>query len=229
MPSDRHFHAVNKIIFDFWEEAAPTDTTHPQDRYVLDRVSHGFDLRCLPGPFSGPLRTAPVVLLYLAPGWNQQDVDEAATPEGQARYAKRRGGYQPLEGPEHHMPGWKWWSSRTRIFGPWQKVRERIAILEISGYHSKTFTNEHVLTALPSSRVALDWAQEELFPQAEKGERVVICMRSPHYWGLGKRSRYGKSLFVPEVTRGGHILKAGEHNPVRAEILMTVQAAIAER
>jgi len=69
---------------------------------------------------------------------------------------------------------------------------------------------------------------EVLLPQAKKGERVVICMRSPHYWDLGKRSRYGKALFVPLVTRGGHMLKTGEHSAVRDEILATVQAAIAE-
>jgi hypothetical protein len=108
------------------------------------------------------------------------------------------------------------------------KVCKKIAILEISGYHSNAFTNPHVLTALPSSRAALDWAQEVLFPEAEKGERIVICMRSPHYWGLGKRSRYGKALFVPLVTRGGHMLKTGAHSNVRAEVLATVQAAIAE-
>jgi hypothetical protein len=220
---------MNGDIFGFWEEAAAGDTTHPRDRYVLDRVTHGFDLRCLPGPFSGPLRTAPVVLLYLAPGLTQEDIDEAGTPGGQARYARRRSGYQPLEGPEDHMPGWVWWSSRTRIFGPWQKIREKIAILELSGYHSRKFTNGHVLTALPSSRVALDWAQEILFPMAERGERVVICMRSPHYWGLGKRSRYGKALFVPQVTRGGHMLKTGENGAVRDEILAAVQVGIAAR
>lgn len=216
-------------ILDFREEAEPSDTMHPRDRYVLDRVSHGFDLRCLPGPFSGPLRTAPVVLLYLAPGWTQEDVAEAATPEGQKRYAERRTGHQRLEGPEDHLPGWKWWSSRTRVFGSWQRLRDKVAILDISCcYHSKTFTNEHVLTALPLSRVAVDWAQDMLFPAAENGERVVICMRSPHYWGLGKRSRYGKALFVPQVTRGGHMLRAGEHTTVREEVLAAVQTALAE-
>jgi hypothetical protein len=219
---------MNRDIFEFWKEAAPNDTTHPRDRYVLDRVRHSFDLRCLPGPFSGPLRTAPVVLLYLTPGWSPEDIDEAATPEGQARYAERRTGHQPLEGPEDHLPGWKWWSSRTKVFGPWHQLRDKIAILEISGYHSRTFTNEHVLTALPSSRIALDWAQEVLFPQAERGDRVVICMRSPQYWGLGKRSRYGQSLFVPAVTRGGHMLRTGEHGSVRDEIFSTVREAIAE-
>src|SRR6266851_5256387 len=127
---------MNKDIFEFWAVAAPNDTTHPHDRYVLERVSHGFDLRCLPAPFGGSLRIAPIVLLYLAPGWCQEDVEEAGTPEGQARYAERRRGYQPLEGPEDHLPGWKWWTSRTKAFGSWQTIRNKVAILELSCYHS---------------------------------------------------------------------------------------------
>ena len=215
---------MNKDIFDFWAEAAPTDTTHPTDRNVLARVSHRLDLRCLPTPFNGPLRTAPVVLLYLAPGWAQEDVDEACTPEGHARLAELRKGYQPLAGPDDYKPDWKWWSSRTRAFGPWREIHERVAILDISGYHSKTFADAHVLAALPSSRVALDWAQEVLFPEAESGKRVVICMRSPQYWGLGKKSRYGEALFVPEVTRGGHM----RHGAVREAVVAAAVAAIAK-
>jgi hypothetical protein len=182
----------------------------------------------LASPFQRAIEKGPVVLLYLTPGWCQEDVDEAGTPKGQARYAERRRGYQPLEGPEDHMPSWKWWSSRTKPFGPWEKIREKVAILNISGYHSKTFTNEHVLAALPSSRATLDWAQEILFPQAEKGERTVICMRSSPYWGLGKTSRYGEALFAPSTTRSGHMLKWGEHGAIRDEVRAAAQAAIAK-
>jgi hypothetical protein len=56
-------------IFDFWSNL-PSDTkVHPADKPIFNRVStdlkhgHGFDLRCLPLPFAGRLRTAPVVLL----------------------------------------------------------------------------------------------------------------------------------------------------------------------
>ena len=46
-----------------------------------------------------------------------------------------------------------------------------------------------------------------LFPQAEAGERVVICMRSAAYWGLETGRSYGKGLFAPHVTRSGHLRK----------------------
>jgi hypothetical protein len=55
----------------------------------------------------------------------------------------------------------------------------------------------------------LDWAQSVLFPQAERGERVVICMRAVNFWGLEAGQRYGKALFAPQTTRGGHMRKRG--------------------
>jgi hypothetical protein len=213
-------------IFEFWSEAAPSDKVHPKDRYVLDRVKHGFDLRCLPACFAGPLKTAPVVLLYLSPGLNMKDIEEADTPEGQARHAERRKGYQPLRGPDDHEPAWRWWSGRTKAFGPWEQLQHRVAILNISAYHSRTFDDQHILSALPSCRVTLDWAQEVLFRQAENGERVVVCMRSAPFWGLGKRGRYGHSLFAPAAGRGGYMLKQGEDSVVRAEVVAAVQAAL---
>jgi hypothetical protein len=47
----------------------------------------------------------------------------------------------------------------------------------------------------------LDWAQSVLFTQAERGERVVICMREVNFWGLEAGQRYGKALFAPQTTR----------------------------
>jgi hypothetical protein len=154
-------------------------------------------------------------------------VEEADTFEGQARYAERRKGYQPLRGPDDHQPAWRWWSQRTKAFGPWQQLQRKVAILNISGYHSKTFDDWHVLAALPSCRVTLEWAQEVLFPEAESGKRVVVCMRSASYWGLGKQRRYGVSLFAPAAGRGGHMLKQGDDLVIRTDVVAAVQAALA--
>jgi hypothetical protein len=60
--------------------------------------------------------------------------------------------------------------------------------------------------ALPSSRVSLAWAQEKLFPEAEAGKRIVICMRSATYWGLETGRKYKGTLFAPPANRGGHLL-----------------------
>ncbi|MCP1849402.1 MULTISPECIES: hypothetical protein [unclassified Bradyrhizobium] len=63
-------------IFKFWSKIGKAETIHPLDRPIFDRLnhSHGFDLRCLPCNFGGKLRTAPVVLLYLSPGFSEPDV-----------------------------------------------------------------------------------------------------------------------------------------------------------
>jgi hypothetical protein len=78
-----------------------------------------------------------------------------------------------------------------------------------------------MLAALPSSRVCLDWAQSVLFPQAEAGERVVVCLRSPKYWGLGNDESVG-SLFCPPCTRGAFML----HGEIRDRVKNAVQEAV---
>lgn len=223
---------VSKDIFEFWSEVAPTDKVHPRDRCVFRRlgdVGHGFNLQCLPTCFAGPLRTAPVVLLYLSPGFSQENVDEANTPEAQARYHERRQGYQPLPGRDGPEPAWwQWWSSRTKVFGPWEQLRDKLAILNISAYHSANLTHHHVLAALPSCRATLDWAQETLFPQAERDERVVVCMRSARYWGLSKSGRHRGSLFAPkDVTRSGYLTSKGTNTAILAEVIDAVKAQLA--
>lgn len=168
-------------IFDFWAECPPDARVHPRDVPVFGRPfvgNMGLDLNCLPTCFAGRLRTAPVVLLYLSPGWRQSDVEEASTATAQARYAERRQGNQPLDGKDDHLDHYLWWTSRTKLYGPPEVARDKIAFLNLGAYHSPSFEAHHALAALPSSRVALDWAHEVLFPQAMKGDKVVVCMRA---------------------------------------------------
>src|SRR5215217_1670213 len=102
-------------IFDFWAEAAGNDRVHPRDRAIVGRIKHRFDLECLPAPFRGPLRTAPVVLLYLSPGLSDFDRDEANNPQAHARYVEERKGFTSYYGPDHHPTWWKWWASRIAV------------------------------------------------------------------------------------------------------------------
>jgi hypothetical protein len=209
-------------IFEFWSRMGLGERVHPADREVLDRVQHGFDLRCLPGSFAGRLRTAPIVLLYLSPGWAPQDRIDARTPSSQEFYIRKYTGNEPLH-YDDKRPGNRWLASRTSCFGSWDAVRSYVAVLNIGAYHSKTFEDAPLLAALPSSRVSLSWAQEVLFPQAMAGERVVVCMRAARFWGLEMGRRYGEALFAPPVTRGGHML----HGRMRKEVIHAVTAAIA--
>jgi len=210
-------------IFAFWSVVGPTDTVHPADRDVFGRVEgkHQFDLRCLPSCFMGPLRTAPNVLLYLSPGFRESDAEEAKSPREQDRYMRMRSGDQRLPGADEHKPTFAWWSSKTRVFGPAEGLRTQIAVLNIGAYHSRKFNDDPLLVALPSSLVSIDWAQRELFPQAEAGDRIVICLRASRFWGLAKGLQHG-FLFAPHVTQSGH-MHEGE---MRDEIIRKVRARL---
>jgi len=182
-----------------------SDHVHPADARILDKVDHGFDLKCLPCPFNGRLRDAPVVLLYLSPGWSKEEVKNAKIPPYQEFYMRWRRGRLGLQDPATNFKSARWWMSRTKCFGAPEKVRSKIAILNIGAYHSETFKDYSLLASLPSCRVSLDWAQNVLFPQAESGKRVVVCLRSANFWGLSPETKYRGTLFVPRATRSGHM------------------------
>jgi hypothetical protein len=69
-------------------------------------------------------------------------------------------------------------------------VKNKIALLNIGAYHSADARSFGSLLALPSSRVSVGWAQDVLFPDAEAGRRIVVCMRSASYWGLEQGRKY---------------------------------------
>ena len=208
-------------IFDFWSRIGPADRVHPADRETFARSpGHSFDHRGLPGCFMGPLRTAPVILLYLSPG--ADDGADADIETNQKRQMRMRAGNEPLPSETDNEATWKWWKSRTDCFAEdWRSLRSRVAFLNIGAYHSNEVRDVRLLLSLPSSRVALDWATYTLFPQARAGERVVVCMRSQRFWGLAG-GRTGRSLFAPDVTRGGHM----HHGPAREEVIATVKNAL---
>jgi hypothetical protein len=184
-------------------------------------------------PAEGRLKDAPVVLLYLSPGLTEQDVHDARTKRGQKEAAKRRTGRHSFPKVES-----RWLKSRTKVFKidydttkvliDYKTLRHKLSVLNIGAYHAKSFKAHPLLAALPSSRVSLDWAQNVLFPQAIRGQRIVICMRAANYWGLEPGRRYGRSLFAPFTTRSGHMRKkTRREKELRQEIICAVQRAIA--
>jgi hypothetical protein len=210
-------------IFEFWSRIGRGENIHPADRATFARINakkHGFRLDCLPACFGGRLRDAPIVLLYLSPGFSVNDVAEAQTDEGKDYYLKRWQGYEPIRSPESGK--WTWMTSRTKSFGDWTKVKDKIALLNIGAYHSLSVNSYPSLLALPSSRVAMEWAHGVLFPDAEAGKRIVICMRSAAYWGLDTGRRYGIGLFAPLVNRGGYLL----NNDDNKRLIELVQARV---
>ncbi|WP_338829141.1 hypothetical protein [Bradyrhizobium sp. 27S5] len=112
-------------IFKFWSMIGKADTIHPLDRPVFARLndSHGFDLRCLPAKFGGKLRTAPIVLLYLSPGFSETDVKIARSKEGQERYVKQRTGR--LGFTDHHPEAARWRRERLAWLGEPEVIKDR--------------------------------------------------------------------------------------------------------
>jgi hypothetical protein len=206
--------AMDESLFKFWEGVSPATKVHPEDEAVFQtNGKHNLNLECLPNPFYGPLRTAPIVLLYLNPGLSQQDLSEAESEEGREFYWRQRQGNEPLRS-QIKLEKKSWWVSRTKRFGidP-EYLRHKLAVIELCAYHSKTFTDGSLLPKLPSSRIALSWATSNLFAQARSQKRVVICLRSAKHWGLTIGNHEGW-LFVPKVTRSGYMFKNENRNAV---------------
>lgn len=229
-------------IFDFWAGIPDDARVHPADAEVFERQpgwpkgeerpgerpNHNFNLDCLPIGFFGPLRTAKVVLLFLSPGYDDFDTAHAQSVAGRTYYREQRGGLRRLPSQSDHEGAHRWWMRVVRQFSPDPvALADQIAILNIGAYHSRKFHDWHMLTALQSSRVALDHAQQVLFPQAEAGERIVVCLRSARLWGLsrgedGKGRQFGKALFVPSCTPGGMM----HHGEVRLATIAAVRDAV---
>jgi hypothetical protein len=199
-------------IFKFWAQIKRGEKIHPADKaafQLMEPRRHGFQLQCLPSCFSGRLRDASVVLLFLSPGYVRADDAEALSKVGRDYYCRKWRGREPLR--DDGGPGTRWARSRTRGFGDYEKVRKKIALLNIGAYHSKTMKSYASMLALPSSRMTLDWAQTVLFPQAMAGDRIVICMRAAAYWGLERGKKYPGMLFAPKTTRSGHLQRNREN------------------
>jgi hypothetical protein len=210
-------------IFKFWSDMKRGERIHPSDKEVFGRMNpekHGFELDCLPASFAGRLKTASVVLLYLSPGYSKADVTDAQTEETKDYYFRRWQGDEPFR---DKGPGVSWVTSRTKIFADYAAVQKHFALFNIGAYHSKNLKDYASMLALPSSRVSLSWAQETLFPEAEAGKRIVICLRSAAYWGLDVGCEYRGTLFAPPCNRGGYLLNGAQ----REKIIELVRKRIA--
>ncbi len=214
-------------MFDFWAQIDNAEPIHPADAATVARVQPEFDWHCLPIPYMGPLATAKVVLLFLNPGLCALDHELAATEAGRHWYAEQRTGHGNLPNNDEHADANLWLNGILGQFGTTQEaVADTVAILDLCAYHSQNFRRLHEMTAaLQSCRVSTHWAQNSLFPRAERGEVVVVCLRSPLYWGLkaavdDTSGRYGQYLFAPRTTQGGHM----NHGSFRDHIVKVVRA-----
>jgi hypothetical protein len=210
-------------IIDYWRNLGASVRVHPDDELIFaqGKWSHSLELSCVPVPFYGPLKTAPVVLLYLNPGLTAADLDAANDEQAKLFWFQQRRGEASLRS-QVGLTQKSWWVSRTKCFQIDPEVlRHKLAVLELCAYHSRSFTDAKLLDKLPSCRASLQWAQTVLFPAARQRRRVVICLRAAKRWGLVPGTTDGH-LFAPLTTRSGHM----HHNAQRIDIIAAVKGAV---
>ncbi|RIK85972.1 MAG: hypothetical protein DCC69_08475 [Hyphomicrobiales bacterium] len=212
-------------IFDFWSDVPAPACLHPADEAVLGSVRSGLERRCLPAPFMGPLQTAPVVFLFLSGGFEERDLANAASSAVQDFYALSRKGTCDLPSDAEHPGAHAWHRRILRQFGiEHARAKSAVAFLNICPYKSKTFDDWHMLAALPSCRIAVEWAQAVLFPQARASRRVVVCLRSARWWGLEPGSDAVGKLYAPSCNRAGVMLRDGMRDRVVAAVRAALEA-----
>jgi hypothetical protein len=213
-------------IFDFWNNVGASAKVHPDDERILLKHNgrHAFELKCLPVPFYGPLRTAPIVLLYLNPGFTHTDLLDAEDKKAQQFWFNQRQGYEFLRSQIEKLKK-SWWVSRTKCFGVDPEIlRTKMAVLEICPYHSISFKDFRLLKELPSCHVSVQWARDVLFPEARDRKKVVICLRAAKHWRLTRGTQDG-FLFAPETTRSGHMI----YGSVRDNAIAAVREVLSSK
>jgi hypothetical protein len=210
----------------FWTKAIPSLQVHPDDAPVLDAYPHSLALDTLVGPWMGPVRTAPVVLLTLngGIGANGVEVAEAQMPAVREFMVQNLGGDAPLPAFKTNPAGREWTERRLAQFGlSYQAAATKVAFVNLIPYRSRAGSDDmRTAKRLESYRLVRSWAHDTLFPQAEAGERVVVCLRSASHWGLVTDTHRGKSLFTPKVNRSGFM----HHGPMREMVGADVRRAV---
>jgi hypothetical protein len=160
------------------------------------REIYQLQLNVLPEPFVG-IMTAPVVLLGLNPGFNNQDTEVHERPEFQAlvrnNYAQAPSGFPfYLLDPTFQSPGRLWWEGKFRRllekFEP-KKLACSILCVEYFPYHSRRFG--HANLPIPSQEYGFDLVRSAISRGA-----VVVIMRGRKIWikKVPELARYSRAF-----------------------------------
>jgi hypothetical protein len=191
------------VLFDFWKRLPPEHCVHPDDCSVIrDQLSFVLDIP--PGHVNGRLRTAPVVVCYLNPGYEESDRVQFENE------TNRRALFEQING-DSDFPMWfdrwrEWYLPRVR-FGdlPDNEIARTVAIFNVCAYASRNANclTRSTIRRLPSSVIARRYLHEVLIPQARRRERFVIIARGRWAWGLNDSFESHNLRFAPNP-RGGH-------------------------
>jgi hypothetical protein len=133
-------------------------------------------------------------------------------------------GSAPLFSFKTDPGGREWTTARLGQFGiTYGSAASKVAFVNLMPYKSRNGSQDtHMIQRLKSSCLVRQWANDTLFPEARRGERIVVCMRSAMQWGLQTGTKEGESLYAPAVTRGGFM----HHGPMREEIAKAVRQRV---
>jgi hypothetical protein len=188
----------------FWAKAIPSLQVHPDDVYALNGNRHTFELDALVGPWMGPLRTAPVVILTTNGKTNPNGVEryEATIPSAREEMARNLQGHAPLPSFATNPGGRKWTAEKLAQFDnlSYEDAAPKVAFVNLMPYRSRDGRDKHMVKLLPSCRLLKAWARDTLFREAEAGKCVVVCLRAARDWGLMRGTQRGQSLFAPKTT-----------------------------
>lgn len=163
-----------------------------------------FALDVPPGHINGNLRTAPVVVLFLNPGF--EDEDKQVFEKEDCRILL----FEPIRG-ESDFPLWfnrwrKWFLQRVKLDGMTdEKIGKNVSIFNVCSYASRDAKRlkPSILNSLPSSQAAIEYLHEVLIPQAQRGERFIVVCRTAWAWKIDKSIECDTIKFVKNP-RGGH-------------------------
>ncbi len=192
------------MIFEFWNKLPNHECIHPEDKDVLNQYAGVFELDIPPGHINGQLKTAPVIALFLNPGFEEEDKAIFQNEGSRALL------FDQISG-KNDFPLWfnrwkKWFLPRVRIGNMTEEqIANQVAILNVCSYASKdaNLLKPSILDSLPSTQMAIKYLHEVLIPQAKRGDRFIVVCRAAWAWKIDRSLECQNIKFVNNP-RGGH-------------------------
>jgi len=192
------------MLFEFWKDLPDKECIHPKDLDVINQNKGVFELHVPPGHINGRLKTAPVVALFLNPGFEEED------KQGFENEECRKLLFEQIQG-ESDFPLWfnrwkQWFLPRVKIGSMTEdQIAKNVSIFNVCSYASKDakLLKSSIIDSLASSQVAIQYLHDVLIPQAKRGERFIVVCRAAWAWKVNKSMECENIRFVNNP-RGGH-------------------------